>query len=102
MLGFRGDTLNPSPALPTEDPFQKKATGERTKRNFFSQPKTLLVDMGNHVLTNFSLLGVHTRVLMSMNLCAYVWEEQKSGGGVPQVPSCSFYTDSCIVVELAD
>lgn len=97
MLGFRGDTLNPSPALPTENPFRKKAKGKRTKKNFFSQPKTLLVDVGNHVLTSFSLLGVHTCVLVSMNLCAYVWEEQKSGGDIPQVPSCSFYIDSCIV-----
>lgn len=35
--------------------------------------------MGGHVLTNLSLLGVHTRMLVSMNLCAYIWEEQKSG-----------------------
>lgn len=91
-----------TPALSTEDPFRKKAKGERTKWNFFSQPKTLLVDVGNHVLTNFSLLGVHTRVLVSMNLCAYIWEEQKSGGGVPQVPSCLFCIDSCIVMELTD
>lgn len=72
MLGFREDTLNLSPALSTEDSFGKKAKGERTKRNFFSQPKTLLVDMGNHVLINFSLLGVHTCVLVRMNLCAYL------------------------------
>lgn len=58
--------------------------------------------MGKHVLTNFSLLGVYTGVLVSMNLCAHACGDQKSLCGIPWVPSCWFYINSCIGVELED